>query len=144
MIKYITIVGLIFTLIAGIYGLVRYGQKTERTQCIAEMEKSRSEAVQEARIEEQRRQKGVNDAITKQYNEISAINANLLDDISKLQSDIKRQRRMPEDSRAECAGTTGAELSDRDATAFIRLAARADKHRAALKSCYEFVDSLSR
>ena len=47
----------------------------------------------------------------------------------------QRPQRLPEVARAACAGTTGRELSERDAEAFTRLAARADTIRAELGAC---------
>lgn len=46
-----------------------------------------------------------------------------------------RPARLPEAARAACAGTSGRELSGRDAEAFVGLAARADRTRAALDAC---------
>ncbi len=46
-----------------------------------------------------------------------------------------RPDRLPEASRPACAGTTGRELSRRDAEFLTGLAARADTLRAALAAC---------
>lgn len=48
-----------------------------------------------------------------------------------------RPDRLPEPARAACAGTSGAELSGRDAAFLERLAARADDLRAELKACQD-------
>jgi len=51
-------------------------------------------------------------------------------------------RPMPEAPRADCKGATGAELSGRDAGFLEGLAARANRHRAALEACYAAIDSV--
>lgn len=45
------------------------------------------------------------------------------------------RERLPSAALASCAGSTGRELSERDAAAFIGLAARADTIRAELDAC---------
>lgn len=54
----------------------------------------------------------------------------------------QRPERMPESSRANCKGSTGAELSGRDSEFLIRQAARADEQREALKACYAAYDKI--
>lgn len=53
-----------------------------------------------------------------------------------------RANRLPETARSACQGTTGRELSNRDAEAFGRLAARAEVIRLELKACYAREDAL--
>jgi hypothetical protein len=55
-----------------------------------------------------------------------------------------RPDRMPDAARPNCQGATGVELSRPDAEFLEREAARADRIRAALGTCYEHVDSLIR
>jgi len=52
-----------------------------------------------------------------------------------------RPERMPEVARANCTGTSGAELSRPDSAFLEREAARADRIRAALDTCYQHVDA---
>ncbi|WP_428418236.1 hypothetical protein [Methylibium sp.] len=59
-----------------------------------------------------------------------------------------RPDRLPEAARAACEGSTGAELSGRDAAVLEGLAARADQLRAELAACqdreWQAYDALSR
>lgn len=55
-----------------------------------------------------------------------------------------RSGRMPEKSRINISGTTGAELSREDAEFLTREAARADGLQAALKACYQYADELQK
>lgn len=48
-----------------------------------------------------------------------------------------RPQRLPSAALTACAGSTGRELSERDAAAFTGLAARADTIRAELEACYK-------
>lgn len=54
----------------------------------------------------------------------------------------KRPDRLPEGSRTNCEGSTGAELSRTDAEFLVRQASRADEQRQALKVCYEYADTV--
>jgi len=54
-----------------------------------------------------------------------------------------RRPRLPEASRPACEGATGRELSNRDAEAFVGLAARADELRAELAACYRREDAIA-
>jgi hypothetical protein len=64
--------------------------------------------------------------------ELRGVNARLADALERVR---QRPERLPEAARAACAGSTGRELSGRDAAAFERLAARADTIRAELAAC---------
>jgi hypothetical protein len=55
----------------------------------------------------------------------------------------QRAERLPEAARPACAGSTGAELSRRDADAALRLAARADELRAALQACQAWAQAVT-
>lgn len=52
------------------------------------------------------------------------------------------ERHLPDDSRANCAGASGAELSRQDAGFLVREAARAERLQAALDACYKYADTL--
>jgi hypothetical protein len=53
-----------------------------------------------------------------------------------------RAKRMPEASRANCAGASGRELSRQDAEFLVRFAADADLLRNALGTCYDYADAI--
>ena len=97
-------------------------------------------ATKQARQTERKQQQEVNRGLQYQIEEISGINAGLAADLERLRQ--RPDRRVPGDSRIDCSGATGAELSGRDAAAFARLAARADELRAGLRACYQYADTL--
>jgi len=106
------------------------GASEEREEITEEM----LEATQEARRIEQRRatiQQEITDA---KDAEIRRIRSRLDDALERLRN---RPERLPEASRPACQGSTGRELSGRDAAFLERLAARADELRAALQACQE-------
>ena len=63
---------------------------------------------------------------------------------NRLQSTVEQLRQRPERLQPPptCEGTTGAELSRPDAEFLAREAARADKLRQALASCYQLYDEV--
>ena len=97
-------------------------------------------ATEKARTTERERQEGINRALQYQVEEMAGINTGLAADLERLRQ--RPDRRLPGDPGADCKGATGAELSSRDASAFARLAARADELRAGLRSCYQYADTL--
>lgn len=56
----------------------------------------------------------------------------------------ERSRRRQDPSRADCKGSTGAELSAEDGQFLVREAARADRLRSALEACYQWADSVTK
>jgi hypothetical protein len=66
--------------------------------------------------------------------EVRAIRRRLDDAIERLR---QRPERLPEAARPACEGSTGVELSGRDAAFLERLAARADEIRSELKACQD-------
>lgn len=54
-----------------------------------------------------------------------------------------RAARLPEAARPACAGSTGAELSSRDASDLVSLAARADVVRADLEACRGWIETVT-
>lgn len=86
-------------------------------------------------------QKKVNDDAKAHQIEIAAINDSLAAALVELR---KRPARMPEVTRASCKGTTGAELSGTDAEFLAGEAARADRQREALKTCYSYADTVAK
>lgn len=138
MIKY-AYIALAFTLIALIkwYGYNQY-QAGENSMELF-WQKRLSEQVVDARKVEKARHTLINEALQVRFDETTAINNTLNSDLSELRN---RPERVSRDTRAECTGATGAELSGRDAEAFTRHASRADRLRSALKICYSYSDSL--
>ena len=81
------------------------------------------------------------DGITQKHIDAMAIITNQRDVyLNRLRS---RSNRMPKTSKTNCKGATGAELSRPDAEFLTgQIAARADKIREALSTCYRYADSL--
>jgi len=100
-------------------------------------------AVEEALVIERKRQKGVNDALQKQADDLATINNGLRADIERLRKRPRRPSTLPASPAANCEGATGAQLFREDAEFLIGEAARADKCRAALTGCYSAYDAIS-
>jgi len=98
-------------------------------------------AVKKARADEQKKQEKINATIQKQYDEQAAINDRLNDDLNRLRKRPDR-RHVPDNTDATCQGATGAELSRQDSNFLTREAARADRLRTALKTCYTYADTV--
>jgi len=102
------------------------------------------DAVEIARADERTKQGEVNDALKKQYEESNAINANLNDDLDKLRQRASRDSAIKSNNtEPNCEGATGEHLSGEDAGFLTREAARADKIRSALKTCYTYADTVA-
>ncbi len=101
------------------------------------------DAAVEARKQEREKQGKVNDTLQTQADEMATINARLVNDIKRLHQRESR-RHLPETTEARCKGVTGASLSSPDAEFLVREAARADRTRTALKTCYGYADTVSR
>ena len=99
-------------------------------------------AVKAARETEKKNQEKINDGLQKQYDELAGINDNLASSLIRLRTRAARQH-MSDSSKANCKGTTGAELSAEDGQFLIRESTRANKIRAALKACYTHADSVA-
>lgn len=119
------------------YGLVQLGEALERDKWRLESEK----AIKHAREAERSSHAKINKALQVQYDEISVINSNLTNDIIELQRRPERNK-VSRDTRTACAGATGGELSGRNAIILARLASRADRIRASLKTCKESYQAL--
>lgn len=98
-----------------------------------------AEALQQAIEAERKQQEEVNHALQKQTDDLAAINRMLALDIEQLR---QRAKRLPQATRADCQGASGAELSGKDAEFLVREAARADGLRAALQACYRYADTV--
>ena len=107
----------------------------------ADMAETVQKAVKKARADEQKKQEKINATIQKQYDEQAAINDRLNDDLNRLRKRPDR-RHVPDNTDATCQGATGAELSRQDSNFLTREAARADRLRTALKTCYTYADTV--
>lgn len=101
------------------------------------------EAIEKTRKEEQEKQEKINAFLKKQYNEVSNINSKLTNNIKRLHKRENR-RHKSKDSGTTCKGATGKELSRPDAEFLTREAARADRIRLGLKTCYKYADELKK
>lgn len=110
-------------------------------RCSVVYEKSQNKAVNEARLQEKAKQGEINDALKKQYDEANAINTALNIDLDKLRKRPSRSS-LGNNPKPSCKGVTGKYLSGEDAGFLTREAARADKIRTALKTCYSYADSV--
>jgi len=110
-------------------------------RCSAETLTNVNNAVAAARKDEQLKQGKVNAAAQTQLNELNDINNRLNDDLDGLRK--RATRRQPKGkSKAICEGATGKSLSSEDAGFLTREAARADKIRTGLKTCYKYADTI--
>ena len=134
--------GAIAAVLSAVAWLYQHGREVERSKWRAETEQARAEAVQSARTTEQQRYGDLLNALNDQYLAQRAITDRLHGDLERLRDRPPRVIRVPGDPATECQGATGAELSGPDAEFLTRLAASADRHRAALAACYAYADSL--
>ena len=109
--------------------------------CKAEYAVKLTDAVHSAKETEKTRSASISKASQVQYDEISAINANLLNDLDELRKRPERTD-MPRDSAINCAGANGAELAREHAKFSVQYGAKAATQDAALAACYSWADSL--
>lgn len=95
--------------------------------------------VDTVRAQERARQHDQDQRTQELSDEKDRIYRDLLLDYERLR---QRAARLPESARADCAGATGRELSREDAELLSRIAADADRQRAALKACYDYADAV--
>lgn len=114
-----------------------HGKSTERLIWQQETNK----AVKQARAIERQQQDAVNAIIQKQFDDLAAVNGQLITDVERLRNRPGRSN-MPTTARTECEGASGAGLFAEDAIFLRREAARADEYRTGLIACYEYADSL--
>lgn len=107
-----------------------HGINSERIAWQGQQQKAVETAVQAER-EAQRKADETNKA---QVAALSSINDRLTVDLNRLRNRPERKQ-VSADARAECAGSTGAELSSQDAEFLVRESARADQCRQGLMSC---------
>lgn len=106
---------------------------------IAAIQQEKALAVAEALNETKRLRNQTQRIIDRQRDEIATLNIGLDRTLSQLRD---RPARLPS-TPTSCEGTTGRELSRPDAEFLAREAARADRLRSALKTCYEVNDAYS-
>lgn len=106
--------------------------KDEQAVALAEAQRKADEV-------EDKWQANVNALIEVNQNEIRRISTQRDTAIASLRS--RAAERLPEASRAACAGASPAELSRPDAEAFIQFAADAERLRASYATCKAYVDS---
>lgn len=112
------------------------------TKWTAKIQTERAKAEAEARATEQRHQEAANANSRRHAAEVSTVRRTLDIALDSLRDRPDRHAGgMPEVSRANCAGATGAELSRPDAEFLAREAARADEQRAGLDACYRHIDT---
>jgi len=100
-----------------------------------------NQAVKKARADEKIKQEKINETIQTQLDSLSTINDELNSDLIGLRKREGR-RNLSGNSKANCKGASGAELSKPDAEFLTREASRADRIRTALIACYSYSDSL--
>ena len=122
-------------------GAYFYGVDVTDTKWIAKTQTAINQAVADARAEEKIKQDKVNAISQKQFDDLSNINDQLNDDIISLRNRPGR-RDGAGNTKADCKGTSGRELSGPDAEFLTREAARADRIRKALIACYSYADSI--
>lgn len=136
------LIGIIsFALWTGVVFL--YGNSHGKKTLADSVNKATIAATKKARKQEQEKQEKVNAFLKKQYDEVLNINDVLNRDIKRLHKRESR-RNLSKDSGTKCKGTTGKELSRPDAEFLTREAARADKIRAGLKTCYNYADEIQK
>lgn len=114
------------------------------TRWKAQIHQQRAEAEAQARATEHRAQEAANAIARRHAYEVSTVRRNLDIALDSLRQRPERPASLPDASRTDCAGSTGAELSRPDAEFLSREAARADEQRAGLVACYAYVDGAVR
>lgn len=132
MTRYLIIGAVIFSLISGIW---LHGNYHGRNVMKLKIEQANKKALQE----KEKLQEKIDEITREQINKLANITRQRDHALERLRH---RPDRMPKTSEAQCKGTTGAELSRKDAKFLTREAARADRLRRALNSCYDYADSL--
>lgn len=99
-----------------------------------------AKAVDAAREKEQNWQSDAATIEEVHANELRDINAAHLRDLAGVRA---RAARLPEAARTACNGSTGAQLSERDAGDLVSLAARADSVRSDLEACRAWVETVT-
>lgn len=132
MTRYLIIAAVVLGLAGGLW---LHGNYHGRSVMEMKIEQANNRALRE----KQALQEKIDEITQQQTDDLAAV-------IDERDAALKRLRnrpnRMPEAAATECKGSTGAELSRTDAEFLTREAARADRLRRALISCYDYADSL--
>jgi len=135
--KYYMLIGIVLAAIGGYF----FGVDVTDTKWVADTQTAINTAVADARAEEKIKQDKVNETIQTQLDNLAVINYKLNTDIIGLRNRPNR-RDSARDTKVDCKGSSGADLSGPDSEFLTREAARADKLRAAVIACYEYADSI--
>lgn len=111
-------------------------------QCTSDTLTSVNLAVAADRKVEKQKQGKVNEAAQKLLDAQLGINSQLNADLDKLRKRANRKQ-LTDASKSSCEGATGADLSSADAKFLVGEAARADRIRAGLKTCYDYADTVT-
>ena len=141
--KLYAILGLTVVILGAFGGTYYVGDKNGFNRCKVAVEGHALDAAIEARHQERTKQQEVNNVLRDQITERDAINDRLVSDIKRLHKRPDR-RHVSETAESRCQGASGRELSGPDAFFLTRLAARAEKQRAALNACYAYADAVVR
>ena len=109
--------------------------------CKAEYAVKLESAVSSAKETEKAHSASISEAIQGQFDELSTINTNLLNDLDELRKRPERDS-LPDNPAIKCEAANGSELSGIHARFLVRFAASSAKQDAALVSCYAAYDSL--
>jgi len=134
---------LILGAIAACIGGYFYGVEVTDTKWIAKTQTAINEAVAAARAQEKIKQDEVNEITQTQITELASIHAHMQRDLISLRNRPSR-RNSARDTKTDCKGTSGRELSGPDAEFLTREAARADTIRKALIACYDYADAIQK
>lgn len=142
---YFIIAWLLTLPIAYLYGSHNATQE-ERTACELRITTARAEAAESARQTEHQQQQAINDALREQNEDLASVNAGLASDLEWLRSH-RPSRPLPgatpsQAAGAACTGVDGTALSAEDAGFLVGEAARADRIRIALRTCYSAYDAI--
>ena len=118
------------------------GSNSADTRWTAKITTERLQATEAARTKETAWQGAINEATKKHHIRMAGIQRNLDVALNGLRDRPERRVDLPDHSRTDCKGGTGAELSRPDAEFLSREAARADILRAGLEACYRYADAL--
>lgn len=116
-----------------------HGRHVKDVSWTAKLEKDKREAVETALTEERRKHKEVVHVLQNQNAELQSNYSRYVAELDELRKRPARSS-LPADSRAQCQGSTGAELSREDGEFLTGEATRGDNLRAGLRACYEYVD----
>lgn len=114
-----------------------HGSKTTAATYKAQIAEANAKALKDHNLQQE-----IIDALTNKYwVDIDASHTKLNDALNRLRD---REVRKGKAAKANCKGTTGAELSREDAEFLTREAARGDEYAIALQACYRYADEIQK